>query len=192
MGVCGRESGFVKRVGDYLVLSPVEPFEPRMKRVLLPVKWGRRTYLIPPEELKKFSDAVIEGDEPRSEDAHGRFYMRGPDGRVGGTPELPEPWATYLRKNAVIGMIVEVGEGGRARIDLGSAHGINARSILTVQGREHLSGRQLKTVAVDARSCAVEHVYAPGDYGIPLEVGCTVVGARATGEKVDTGGEGAR
>ena len=93
---------------QHLVLSAADPIEPRIPRVFIPVKWGRRTYLIPPEELEKFSEAIIKGDEPRNEGAAGEFYVVGLAESVGGVPELPEPWATFLRKNAIIGTVVEV------------------------------------------------------------------------------------
>jgi hypothetical protein len=75
MGVYERESGLVRHTGDYLVLTSAEPIERRIPRVFLPVKWGRRTYFIPPEELEKFSEAIMKGDEPRHEHAHGDFYV---------------------------------------------------------------------------------------------------------------------
>ena len=109
LGVYHRESGFVKRVGGHLMLSAVKPIERRIPRVFLPVKWGRRTYFIPPEEFEKFSDAIVKGDEPRNERARGDFYVVGLAEPVVGVPELPEPWATFLRKNAaVIGTVIEV------------------------------------------------------------------------------------
>jgi hypothetical protein len=99
--------------------------------------------------------------------------------RVGGMPELPEPWATFLRKNAVFGTIVEVRERGRVKIDVGSADGMSAESILTVQGREHRSGRHLTLVAVNERTSLVEDVY-PGQSEKPLAVGDNIVVAKET------------
>lgn len=177
-GCCGvyyRESGSAKRVSGYLVLWPVKPIEPRMERVFLPLKWGRRSYLIPPENLQEFCDAIIRGDEPRNENA-GHFYLLGLDDRVAGIPELPERWASYLRSNLLIGTIVEVVEGGRAKVDVGSADGIRVGSILVVQGRDLLS-RQLRAVSVNEGSCEVEEVY-PGAAEKPVEPGWKVVTAR--------------
>ncbi len=179
LGVYHRESGFVKRVGEHLLLTSPEPIERRIPRVFLPVKWGRRTYLIPPEELERFSEAIIKGDEPRNQYAPGYFYVIGQAEQVGGMPELPEPWATFLRKNAVFGTIVEVRERGRVKIDLGSAHGISAESILTLQGRKHRSGRHLTLVAVNERTSLVEDVY-PGESEKPLAVGDNIVVAKET------------
>ncbi len=178
-GVYNRESGFSKRVGEYLLLSSVAPIEPQIPRLFLPVKWGRRTYLIPPEELEQFSDAIIKGDEPRNEGARGHFYVVGLAEPVGGVPELPEPWATFLRKNAVIGTVVEVRERGRVKVDVGSADGVSAESIITIQGREHLLTRHLRIVAVNERTSLAEDVY-PDEREKPLAVGDNIVVAKET------------
>jgi hypothetical protein len=103
VGVGYRESGSVKRVGEDLVLAAAAPTEGRFARVFRPVKWGCRTYLIPPEKLREFCDAIIKGDEPRNERTRGLFYALNLGEQIGGAPELPEPWATYLRKHAVFG-----------------------------------------------------------------------------------------
>jgi hypothetical protein len=180
-GCCGvyhRESGSVNRVSGHLVLSPLKPIKPRLERVFLPLKWGRRTYLIPPERLEDFCDAIIQGSEPSNDSAE-RFYVLGLELPVTGTPELPEQWATYLRKNLVIGTIVEVKEDGRAKIDAGSTEGIRVGTILTVQGRDVRGSRQLTIISVSRNSCVVEEVY-PGESKKPLEEGWKVVTARET------------
>jgi len=174
LGVYHRESGFVRDVGGYLALSPIKQIEPRMARVFAPLKWGRRTYLIPPESLQEFCDAIIAGDEPR-ENAHGRFYALGLDGRADGVPDLPSPWAAYLRENLVIGTIVEV-KGGRVKVDVGSSDGLRVDGVLTVQGRGR-ARRKLRVAAVDEHSCQAEEG-DPGEFKNPLEVGWKVVAAR--------------
>ncbi len=175
LGIYHRESGAVKRVDGNLMLAPVKPIEPRMERVFLPLKWGHRTYLIVPARLEEFCDAIIRGDEPRS-DYHGEFYLLGLDEPVAGVPELPEPWAAYLRENLVIGTIVDVMDDGRAKLDVGSADGVHPESDLRVQGRSDPTW-QLKLVAVNERSCLIEKVYA-GDAKEPLKPGWKVVAAR--------------
>ncbi|MGE3822186.1 MAG: hypothetical protein AB7I30_22460 [Isosphaeraceae bacterium] len=177
-GCCGvyyRESGSARQVSGHLVLWPVKPIEPQLERVFLPLKWGRRSYLIPPERLQEFCDAIIRGDEPRNEPA-GDFFLIGSDDQVAGTPELPERWANYLRDNLVIGTVIEVVERGRAKVDVGSAEGVQVGSILTVQGHDRRSGK-LRAVSVNDDSCEVEEVY-PGEFEQPAELGWKVVMAR--------------
>lgn len=89
LGVYHRESGFLRRVGDDVVLSPIKPIEPEMVRTFRPLKWGRRTYLLPPEQIEEFCDAIIRGAEPRNEVA-GRFYLHGHQVKAAGITELPK------------------------------------------------------------------------------------------------------
>jgi hypothetical protein len=180
-GCCGvyhRESGALRRISGYVLLAPVEPIEPTMKRVLLPVRWGRRSYLIPPETVEDFCDAILRGGEPRK-GYHGDFYLRGLDERADGVPELPEPWAAYLRENLLAGEVVEVLEGGRARVDLGSADGLRAGSFLAIPGRGHAPGCHVVVVAADETSCVVEKVY-PDEPAEPVAAGWRVVTSRET------------
>ncbi len=106
MGVYHPESGSVKRVGDYLALSPSEPTAQLDSRVFLPVKWDRRTYLIPPEKLEQFCDEIIKGVEPRGADSLGDFYVLGVENRVSGVPDLPKECADYLRTRLLVGRVV--------------------------------------------------------------------------------------
>ena len=97
-GVYDRESGFVDSVGEQFVLSPIKPIGRQIPRQFFPVKWQRRTYLIPPDKLEELCDEIVKRKEPRYE-APGHFYVRGFADRVSGVPELPENWATYLREH---------------------------------------------------------------------------------------------
>jgi hypothetical protein len=176
VGVGYRESGSVKRVGEFLVLSAAEATdESRMARIFRPVNWDCRTYLIPVEKFPDLIEAIVIGDEPRI--GPGKFYVRGLDQPVTGIPDLPQAWAQRLRNRLVIGTVVEMLAGGRARIDRGTADGIVAGSELTVQGRDRFSNRKLKVVGVDERSCTVQHFYHK-EFHVPLEVGWKVVAPR--------------
>src|SRR6202034_2878647 len=96
-----------------------------IERDLLPVRWKERLYLVPPDEMQAFCYAIIEAKEPRAEGGMGEhFLLRSPAAQVDGIPELPEPWAAFLRENLVIGKIVEVMDPNGLKIDLGSADGI--------------------------------------------------------------------
>ncbi len=176
-GVGYRESGSVKRVGEYLVLSAAAAMEEsRMARVFRPVNWDCRTYLIPPEKFPQFIEAIVKADDPRI--GPGKFYVKNLDQPVTGVPELPPEWAATLRNRLMLGTVVEMLAGGRARIDRGSAEGIIAGSELTVQGLDRFSiSRKVKVVAVEQRSCTVQHFYHK-EFQVPLELGCKVVAPR--------------
>ena len=176
-GVGYRESGSVKRVGRYFVLSASEPTEERqIARVVRPVNWDCRAYLIPAEKFPEFIDAVVNGDEPRI--GRGKFYVKNLDQPVTGVPELPPEWSERLRQRLVLGTVVEMLDGGRARIDRGSADGIVPGTKLTTQPRDSFhDNRKLKIVAVEARSCTVQY-FCHNEFEVPLELGCKVLGER--------------
>lgn len=171
-GVGDRESGHVQNVGGTSMLSPVGPIRSLAERTLVPIRWGTRCYLVPPERMQDFCDAIVDGDEPRDA-GQGRFSLDRVD-HVDGVPDLPEPWAGYVRKDLVIGTIVEVMEGGQVQVDLGSADGIQEGSVLAVQGRGRYSPRYVKvTTAQEHSSVVAEPSRRLSDP--PLEVGRKVV-----------------
>jgi hypothetical protein len=78
VGVGYRESGSVKRVGEYLVLSTANTTDDsRVARVFRPVAWDCRTYLIPVEKFPDLIEAIVEADEPRI--GPGKFYVKNLD-----------------------------------------------------------------------------------------------------------------
>jgi hypothetical protein len=153
-GVCNRESGYVWRLGADYELSPTTSTGSRIDRNLFPIRWGGRSYLIASDRMQEFCDAIINGDEPHDGE-RGGFYLREPTVRVDGLPELPEEWAAYLRDHLVIGRIVEASEGGHARLDLGSADGIEKGDMMTVQGSGRFNHRRVKVESIQQRSSVV-------------------------------------
>jgi hypothetical protein len=176
-GVAYRESGSVKRAGEFLVLSAANATDDRqIARVVQPVKWDCRTYLIPAEKFPELIEAIVKGDEPRI--GPGKFYVKNLDQPVTGVPELPPEWSERLRQRLVLGTVVEMLDGGRARIDRGSADGIVTGTKLTIQRRDRYhDNRKLKIVAVEPRSCTVQH-FCHNDFEVPLELGCKVLAER--------------
>ncbi len=156
------------------------PIEEEVQRVFLPVKWGKRTYLVPADKLQAFCDAIIRGDEPRNK-APGDFYVTGLENQVDGLPELPKSWADFVRDNIVLGTIVHVSKDARAKLDVGSADGLQDWSIFAVQGRGGEFPRALKVITLSTESCVVEEVYS-GNSEKPLEIGWKVVAMRPTEE----------
>ena len=177
VGVGYRESGSVKRVGEYFVLSASETTEDRhFARVFQPVNWDCRTYLIPAQQFPELIEAIVTGDEPRI--GPGKFYVKNLDQPVTGVPELPPEWAERLRDRVVIGTVVKMLDGGRARIDRGSADGIVPGTKLTIQRRERYhDNRKLTILAVEPRSCTVQH-FCHNEFDVPLELGCKVLAER--------------
>lgn len=69
---------------------------------LMPVSWGRRQYLIPPDKLVEFATAINHGREPR-DDAGGFFLLRQGDEKhaASGLPSLPTSMLALLRREPV-------------------------------------------------------------------------------------------
>jgi hypothetical protein len=172
-GVGDRESGYVRRAGTCYVLSQTTANEGLRERVFLPIRWESRRYLIPPERMQEFCDAIINGDEPRN-GGGGNYYLRFPRNPVSGIPELPDQWASYLKQNLMTGEIVEAMEGGCVKIDAGKAKGIHIGGVLTVQGREQYGPQRLFVVSVEDESCIAKKP-GLGHAEPPLTVGRHVV-----------------
>ncbi|WP_165227365.1 hypothetical protein [Aquisphaera insulae] len=192
VGVLDRDSGWARRVGQHLLLSPAGSAPKRIERTFFSVDWSGRSYLVPVDRMDDFCVAVIEGDEPR-DDLRGRFFLRLGDEekRIDGVPTLSEPWAAYLRDNLLIGTISSAQlDPQRVTIDLGSEGGVERDDVFMVQGhREGGWRRGLRVVAVAGRSSeAAEIRDRPSQQ--PLEPGWKVVAWKKP--KADAGADSAR
>jgi hypothetical protein len=114
MGLYDRNYGSVTFQNSKIRLSFTFPNERRGFRGLatefIPISWGSRTYLIPPEELVEFCNSVNTGDEPRK-GIYGRHLLRCGDENkaVQGWPAVPAEFQPYLLTKAIQTEIVAVG-----------------------------------------------------------------------------------
>jgi len=154
-GVHHRESGYIRSTDGSYVLSPLQRVGSGIDHHLYLVQWQSRRYLVPPEKMEEFCDAVIKGDEPRVEYA-GAFYLSVPFDRADGLPELPERWASHLRESVTIGKIREVTKPGLVRVDIGSACGIEVGSTLTLRGSRRFHFRRLSVISAENGSCMAQ------------------------------------
>lgn len=173
-GIHHRESGYVGITDGIYFLMPVETVATAIDRTFLPIRWSDRLYLVPPNRLEGFCDAIIDATEPRS-DYPGRFYLRFPCHRVTGYPSLPKPWATYLEQNLVIGKVLDV-NGANVRIDVGSKSGLHERDVLKARRHDYGQARKLSVASVAENSCVAREFFP--DEAHPLEPGTEVVFAR--------------
>ncbi len=151
-GVHHRESGYIQSTDGSYVLSPLQRVEAGIDHHFLLVRWQSRRYLVPPEKMDEFCDAVIKGEEPRIEYA-GDFYLSVPFDQADGLPELPDRWASQLRAGVTVGKIMEVTKPGLVRVDFGTACGIEAGSILTLRGSRRFDFRRLSVISAENGSC---------------------------------------
>jgi hypothetical protein len=157
LGVYGQNKGRAKVVAGHLVLKPEQPNNQDgfggTPTDFIPVRWGDRLYLVPAQDKGKFCNEVNQGTEPR-EGAHGLFYLRRDDWKkkVTGWPVVPKEWVPLLLKKPLQGKIVEVLDGGRARVDLGVETGAWKDMELWVDTPEF---GLVRVIEVEAKSCVV-------------------------------------
>jgi hypothetical protein len=161
LGMYARNYGSARQVDGPLTLYPVKANSRKdfgTATRFLPVRWGERQYLIPEEDALDFCNAVNRKTEPR-DDIHGMFYLRDNDWekKVTGFPQLPSQWISYLLKEPVSGEVVQILQGGRALISLGSKDGIREGMELIAHGEGLFC--TLKVVDVQADSCSVTPEY---------------------------------
>jgi hypothetical protein len=98
---------------------------------LVPVRWGKRRYLVREVHGQDFCNSVNLGDEPRT--FWGAPYLRGEDFRikVNGPPDVPERWRRYLLASPVYCKVTEVIPEAGYRIDSGSNAGLLVGMIVT-------------------------------------------------------------
>jgi hypothetical protein len=155
VGVCHREAGQVGEVEGTIVLTPETPNERKVDRELVPVRWDERSYLLRPDQVSRFCQAIVTGSVPRNE-----VYLSNASGRAEGLPDVPAPWLAYLQERLRFGKITEVkSRGTQARVSLGSKDGVKVEDILSLQGFE--DNRELRVIAVEEESCLTEGL-APG------------------------------
>ena len=78
---------------------------------LVPIAWGSRHYLIPPEDIVGFCNEINQGGEPRPR-VHGFHLLRRGDetNAVTGLPKLPNEFRAYLVSEPIEATIVAVGK----------------------------------------------------------------------------------
>jgi len=114
MGVYDRNYGGVSFGDDRVRLSFTFPNNREgfqgISPEFIPVSWGPRRYLIPPQKMIEFCNSVNANDEPRH-DIHGLHLIRWGDEKkpVQGWPTVPAEFERYLLKKPIATEIVAVG-----------------------------------------------------------------------------------
>ena len=101
---------------------------------LVPIRWGGRSYLIPPDQIVAFCNDIKAGLEPRS-NYRGDHFLRSEDWTipVSGRPALPERYRFAWEAEPILGRISQIVEArvrvrgdqyeARVRLDLGARDG---------------------------------------------------------------------
>jgi hypothetical protein len=118
----------------------------------VPVSWGTRRYLIPPDEIIAFCNSVNDGEEPRKDSFGQHLLRRDDEGKeVSGFPAVPDEYRPYLLSAPIEAAIIGVGTPtictGRCdlkirdtpvTLDTGSAKGLRVGMKLTVSVPEDM------------------------------------------------------
>jgi hypothetical protein len=98
-----------------------------MKNNFVPIRWGKRRYLIPDKEILAFCGVVNQGVLPRYLRS-GTFSLDDPDLRrpPPGAPEVPAEWAPFLLKKHVSAAVSEILADNVAILNVGAKDGLKA------------------------------------------------------------------
>ena len=114
LGLYGINHGsLVERDDGVILMSYVASNEPTtaggFPEALIPVRWGERQYLIPPDRMPEFVSAINHGFEPK-QGRYGLFLLRDGDENkpVAGLPLLPPGTQAQVRRKPVRARIATV------------------------------------------------------------------------------------
>lgn len=114
MGVFDQNFGEIVELEDGSIaltqeVPSMKPWNTPLGQGYYPITWGSRQYLVPTNEVGKFCDAIMSGDEPRDR-AHGDFLLRSGDHElpVTGPPGLPEGFRSIVLEFPLSARIVDV------------------------------------------------------------------------------------
>jgi len=101
-----RDMGTATAVKGVVMLKssrPIAPGATASKRKFQLISWGSRTYLVEPDRLIAFCNAVNDMSEPRQEITQGEFLLsRGVEGELPvQLPEVPDEFRKYLLRKQV-------------------------------------------------------------------------------------------
>jgi hypothetical protein len=131
---------------------------------LLPVRWGRRHYLIAVDRIVDFTNAINAGTEPSSGRSESFLLRRGDENRaVAGRPTLPDEFLSYILAEPIKAKISSV-EQTRVeqscrityvRIDMGSVEGLKQGMELYVHSPSGIFDTAVVTSASEHSARAV-------------------------------------
>jgi hypothetical protein len=129
----------------------------RVPRDFFPVRWGTRTYLVPPEEMLVFCDGVNRGEGEPRQTPRGRFYLREGDHEkpAQGLPRMPTRWDQYVLATPVCGKITGAAGEGRWRVNLGAQDGLRP-GLELYAARQPLAVQEVCVVSVEEGQCVVQ------------------------------------
>lgn len=193
MGLYGADEGQLSvqpNGGLKFAFSRQQPGAPEgFADEVVPVRWGERTYLLPPQRMFEFVLAVNRGFEQLTMPGGGMFLNN--KKAIRGLPELPDPYRAALRQKAVNANVVRATPTGTrslgepmcqmrydVTIDQGASSGLSIGERLAVVQPENSFEELTVERVLDAEATGTISV---------IEDNCTnPVGAPTVGWKLST------
>lgn len=149
--------------GDIVILSPGRPniregFRGMSVR-LVPVKWGKRHYLIDEHEMPGFCAAAAQGKFPRRDDIHGRDYVKCDGGKlpaIQGTPLIPKRYQEFYEKGPIEAKVILIDKTGNVVLDKGTAGRLKLGMLLAISEYGRI---ELKVVSVTQDQALAQPLY---------------------------------
>lgn len=177
LGVYDRNSGSWEWEEDVLVLKPEKPKKPdehsRMDTRFIPVKWGKRIYLVDEYEMPGFCAELRTGDTVASVGRSYRDYLQHNKAYEiplsYGKPLLPERYREYYEKGAVKAKVVRIEPNGQVVLDRGEQDRVRVGLRMTLSDG---TSEEIKVTSVQAKTATAEVFYFWNSAG-PVQVGET-------------------
>jgi hypothetical protein len=121
----------------------------------VPIRWGRRLYLLSEQELIDFCNDINIGEEPHRTNGGTGLLRQGDERKhVTDLPKLPEQWRKYVLTRPRLGKIISTEKYGHAAwVSLGLRHGLRKGMILTTSDG---GWRRFEIAKITTTKCLIE------------------------------------
>ena len=133
-----------------------DAMSPSIPLILQPIPWGSRMYLLDPNAIRDFADAINDGTEHRSE-GHGLTLLRSEDWRIAvdGLPSIPASFSSLVLRAPIRGSVTRLLPNGRVRINRGAKHDVRVGLVFHYQGPDFIAYRVTSVSPTTAEAALV-------------------------------------
>ena len=161
LGTYGQHNGKAAVEKGELHLTPGQPNSSRgfggTPTEFVPVRWGKRMYLVAADEMAEFCGAINNGGEPRKA-AQGMFYLRQNDWEktVTDAPAVPAVFEKFILEKPVHGKVTKRIGTYEAWANIGAKEGLFPGMTLTAEDADKMLYAAVRVVAVEPDHCRIK------------------------------------